>query len=292
MDVAETIDTSQREGKGITGQAQKRLPGVRNLLPEAVDVLGQPRQDFGPVQAMLDPTRATTARELENPLCAELMRLDAGFSGFRKKEDETDAEYRQRVQEFGRLYTTYGLPLISARQYRNATDELKRESLATLNHRAKLPLDEGREREAPGMLNAPTLLQSARESLRRRQERRQGNSPPIGSPIRRVTMCKLSKDIFIVVAFCLTLGIRVGYAIGDRVSAPAPTPTINPALLRRAEKEPSPDAIFKAVELKIKLRDRDAFMREYETLSREQLLERIEDLARIIGECEAELKNR
>src|SRR5262249_5135122 len=162
-------------------------------------------------------------------------------------------------------------------------DELKRESLATLNHRAKLPLDEGREREAPGMLNAPTLLQSARESPRRRQERRQGNSPPIGSPIRRVTMCKLSKDIFIVVAFCLTLGIRVGYAIGDRVSAPAPTPTINPALLRRAEKEPSPDAIFKAVELKIKLRDRNAFMREYETLSREQLLERIEDLARIIG---------
>ena len=262
-------------------------------VPEAVDVLGQPRQDFWPVQAMLDPTRATTARELENPLCAELVRLDAGISGFRKKEDETDAEYRQRVQEFGKLYTTYGLLLIRAQQYRNATDELKRESLATLNHHAKMLLDEGREREAPGMLNAPTLLRSARESLRRRQERQQGNGPPMGSPIRRVTMGKLyKKDIFIVAAFCLTLGICVGYTIGDRVSAPAPTPTINPDLLRRAEKELSPDAIFKAVELKNKLRDRDAFMRECETLSREQLLERIEDLSRIIGDCEAELKNR
>ena len=106
-------------------------------------------------------------------------------------------------------------------------------------------------------------------------------------------MGKLSKkDIFIVAAFCLTLGICVGYAIGDHVSAPAPTPTINPALLRRAEKELSHDAIFKAIELQNKLRDRDAFMRECETLSREQLLGRIEDLVRIIGDCEAELKNR
>jgi len=100
------------------------------------------------------------------------------------------------------------------------------------------------------------------------------------------------KDIFIVAAFCLTLGICVGYGIGDRVSVPAPTPTIDPTLLHRAEKELSTDAIVKDLELRNKLRDREAFMSECKTLSREELLERVEQFTRIIGDCEAELKAR
>jgi hypothetical protein len=109
-------------------------------------------------------------------------------------------------------------------------------------------------------------------------------------------MNKLNK--FILAALCLTLLVVVGYRVRDYVytSAPKPLPlptaTIEPQLIRRAEKELSPQAIFRTVELKEKLRDRDAFMRECRTLSREQLLERVEDLARIAGDCEAELKDR
>ena len=109
-------------------------------------------------------------------------------------------------------------------------------------------------------------------------------------------MNKLNKSI--IAALCLALVFTISYRRRAIISATTPTSTpipvasIDPELLRRADKELSPQAIFRAVELKNKLRDRDAFMRECRTHSREQLLERIEDLTRIVGDCEAELKDR
>jgi hypothetical protein len=103
-------------------------------------------------------------------------------------------------------------------------------------------------------------------------------------------MNKLNKSI--IAALCLTLIVVVGYRlylfVGVSAAKPKPMPTvtIDPELLRRAEKELSPQTIFKAVELKNKLRDRDSFMRECRTLSREQLLQRIEDLAWLAGNCQ------
>jgi hypothetical protein len=99
-DIAEAIDPQQREtkGEGILAPTQRRIPFLRENLPPAIDALGQPLQDYGPVQGLFDPTRATTAVEKQNPLFAELVRLDAGISGFRQKHGETAENYRSRVQ--------------------------------------------------------------------------------------------------------------------------------------------------------------------------------------------------
>jgi len=166
-DIAEASDPNQREARTLVDRIEKRIPGVRNLLPEDVDVLGRPRQDFGPGQAFIDPTRAATAEQFTNPLFGELVRLDQGISGFRKKSDETEEIYTRRVQAFGQLFTRFGLALMSSPQYQAATDNTRRAAFDSLNRRIKLLLGEGEEREAPQRLNAATLF----ESVRRQQSR-------------------------------------------------------------------------------------------------------------------------
>jgi hypothetical protein len=169
-DIAEGIDPQQREtkGEGILGQAQKRIPFLRESLPPSIDVLGEPRQDFGPGQALLDPTRTTTDVTQSNPLFAELVRLDQGLSGFKQKAGETVETYQSRVREFGRLYSTYGLQLINSPQYRATSDEDRRELFSILNRKAKALVDEGDQREAPARLNPQALF----DGLRRKKEKK------------------------------------------------------------------------------------------------------------------------
>jgi hypothetical protein len=168
-DVAEAIDPAQREPKGILGQTQKRIPGLRQTLPEAVDVTGQAKQDYGPGQALAGPTKATTDVAQSNPIFAELVRIDAGISGFRQKSGETPDNYRRRVQAFGRLYSQYGHVLINSPQYRAATDAERREVFRLLNDRSKTLVDEAKEHEASARLSASVLF----GAMRQRKERKE-----------------------------------------------------------------------------------------------------------------------
>jgi hypothetical protein len=172
-DVAEAIDPTARDtrGQGITGYAQKRIPFLRQSLPEAQDVLGRRRQDFGPVQAMIDPTRATTDVAQQHPLFAELVRLDAGVSGFRQRPGETADEYNRKARRFGDLYERHGLQLIGSRAYQSASDELRLAALADLNETAKRIVADGKERGALSRLNPNIVIGAARQSLRRQQDK-------------------------------------------------------------------------------------------------------------------------
>ncbi len=170
-DLAEAIDPTQREATGITGRALSRIPGARNFLPEARDVLGQPRQDFGPGQAFLDPTRATTDVAQQNPLFAELVRLDKGISGFTKKDDETDDDYRARVQEFGGYYTQYGAQLMANRRFQRASDTVKRLALTALNDRAKALV--GIEGGSPARLNPDAIMSIAEGAAAKKTRKEQ-----------------------------------------------------------------------------------------------------------------------
>jgi hypothetical protein len=161
-DLAEALDPQQRETKGdpLTGQFRKRVPGLRETLPEAFDVLGQPRQDLGPVQALLDPTRSTSDRTRENPLLGELVRLDLGISGFKQKKDEPSEQYQARVQRFGQLLQQYGLDLLSSRPYQQGSDATKFELLSRLIERAKRLITEGDEEDPSSRLSPQSLLES------------------------------------------------------------------------------------------------------------------------------------
>ena len=123
---------------------------------------------------MLDPTRSTTAEQFTNPLYGELIRLDQGISGFKKKNDETDEAYAQKVQTFGQLFARFGLTLVDSQQYQNADDQTKKELFDLLNHRAKSVVTENQERIAQAFLSPAPLFQSIRErQLRERIKAKQ-----------------------------------------------------------------------------------------------------------------------
>jgi hypothetical protein len=168
-DVAQAIDQTGREARTLPARVAARVPGLRGTLPEDADVLGQPRQAPGPVGAIADPTRATTDVAQQNPVLAELLRLDYGVSGFRKDMGESDDDYRRRVQDFGRLYQSFGAQLVSSPRYRSVTDEDRRFLFKTLNDRSKQLVDEGQLNRAQSLLN-PASLFAALLKRRGRQE--------------------------------------------------------------------------------------------------------------------------
>jgi hypothetical protein len=164
-DVAGLVDPQQREARGIAAQVQKRIPGASMALPEARDVIGQPKEDRA--TAFFDPTRTSTDVAQQNPLIRELVRLDAGISGFERKEGETEDVYRAKTQAFGQLYTRYGQQLVSSQQYQRATDETKRRAVGFLNSRAKDAATEGQSSSsnlAPGALISAAMAATAREA--------------------------------------------------------------------------------------------------------------------------------
>ncbi len=171
-DVAEAIDPQQREREGFTAQIQGRVPGLRQSLPGATDALGRPLQDRGPGGAMLDPFRSQVASQ--DPLMAELIRLDQGLSEFKKKPGESDDDYRGRVKQFGDLIHEYGKQLLNDQRYRNANDEMKRKALESLSTRAKVQVNETMEkgrRAAPAQrrLSSFVIMQSLLDQERRKE---------------------------------------------------------------------------------------------------------------------------
>jgi hypothetical protein len=175
-DIAEAIDPNAREATTLTGRVAKRIPFLRQTLPQATDVLGRPRQAPGPVGAIADPTRATTDVAQQNPVIAELLRLDYGISGFRKDKGESDDDYRRRVQDFGGLYQSFGAQLVSSPQYRSVTDEDRRFLFKTLNDRGKQLVDEGQLNRAQSLLNPASLF----DALRQRRERQEAERRKTG----------------------------------------------------------------------------------------------------------------
>jgi len=155
-DVAGLVDPQQREARGVLPQIQKRIPGASMALPAAQDVLGLPKEDRA--TAFFDPTRTSTDVAQQNPLIRELVRLDAGISGFERKEGETEDVYRGKVQAFGQIYTRYGQQLVSSQQYQRASEETKRRAVGFLNSRAK---DAAMEGQSSGSNLAPAALISA-----------------------------------------------------------------------------------------------------------------------------------
>lgn len=161
-DIGELADPTQRQASTIAQRVQQRIPGLRESLPERRDVLGRPTEDRA--TQIIDPTRSTTDAATSDPLFRELVRLDAGISGFRKAANETDEQSGAKAQRFGQLYSQYGQRLVSSAAYAKASDAQKLRALKVLNDRSKDLVTKGRERIAPNVLSAPFLLDAARRS--------------------------------------------------------------------------------------------------------------------------------
>lgn len=168
-DIGQIADTERRQTDTFPRQIENRIPGLRNTLPAKPDVLGRPI----PLPMAFDPTRSLTAQEANNPLMAELVRLDQGISGFEKKKTESEEEFAEKQRTFGQLYGQYGLTLINSPSYKNQDDVAKQEIFDLFNQRLKTLITENQERFANAKLSPPVLLQAFRESQQRKLQKRQ-----------------------------------------------------------------------------------------------------------------------
>lgn len=169
-DVGELIDPKQRQAEGFTAQIEKRIPGVRQMLPEKTDALGRPAQDR--MTQFIDPTLTTKADEA--PILKELVRLDVGLSKLKKNPKDDDATHAERVRRFGSLYLEYGSQLLANQKYQMANNATQRAALESLSDRVRAQIaaerDRGRMAGNPrGRLNANVIISAALANAKRKK---------------------------------------------------------------------------------------------------------------------------
>lgn len=160
MQWADFVDAYQKEAWG----------GVLKTLPGAAGV-GVQNYEQSPVDAAIERAK---------PLFTELQRLGKQVSDLRKQtkqefkngkwvatENEDDASFNARVQQFGQNYTLYGLQLLDSPRFRQAPDSVRVLALDALNERAK-KLTTAEFPFPELVLDANTLMDSAEASAAKR----------------------------------------------------------------------------------------------------------------------------
>lgn len=145
-DVGAVTDNRRRDVKGIQDAVVNRIPLLRRTLPESVDVFGKPLEARR--SAAVDPTLASGARDVTDPLLKELTRLDAGVPKSSRKPNESEADYRARIIAEGQAMEKAGRWLITVRNYSSMSDEEKRDAFKDAFEQAKRELKRG-EKRAP-----------------------------------------------------------------------------------------------------------------------------------------------
>lgn len=132
-DMAGAFDPYRRDARpegldeSLLRGVNARLPGARTLLPKRLDVLGrEQRQDL---RVLWDPTIASIAKELTDPVTRELVRHDVGIGWPNRDPNETADEYRTRSATVGRAIEASLGRLVKMPKYTNATPEKQKDLL-------------------------------------------------------------------------------------------------------------------------------------------------------------------
>lgn len=138
-DVASAFDPYRRDIDGPVGSVMYRVPGLRNLLPEKLDLFGRPIENQSPVTAILFGARFREGRDSE--LLNELQRLNAGgqlptiedirytSTRVKKLRDQLgEKDFKRAMRYFGDEFTKRATSLIHSSRYRRMTDEERKEA--------------------------------------------------------------------------------------------------------------------------------------------------------------------
>jgi hypothetical protein len=142
-DVADALDDKQREARGFGAQVKKRIPFVRQRLPEAEDVFGRPLEHRR--TAAVDPTGTTTARDGE--VERELQRLQIGIGKLKRSDAETPAQTRARQQTDGTKLYQILQEIITSPEYQTMPDDERRETLNNEVRTARARMTRERSKE-------------------------------------------------------------------------------------------------------------------------------------------------
>ncbi|MGH9752775.1 MAG: hypothetical protein ACREA2_08315 [Blastocatellia bacterium] len=160
--VGELTDDSKREAEGFTEQIQRRLPGLRNLLPERHDALGRPLPSTP--GDLIDPTAGREAQDKTHPVLREFKRLDIGISRPQRRQGETAEEHRESARKFGREYGALTERIVHTMEYWQLDDERRREVFEVARRYLQ-----ARERGEVGVKSPGEIIYAAKENVARRK---------------------------------------------------------------------------------------------------------------------------
>ena len=125
---ARALDDRQRVAETFGERIQARVPGLRNRLPERIDVLGTNIPSRGGLSAY-GITGPVESRTGESPVRAEIARLGVGLRPPARQKDETAAEYTSRAQIYGQQAEVELMSAMMTAEYLMASDEERKEIL-------------------------------------------------------------------------------------------------------------------------------------------------------------------
>lgn len=129
-DAAGLLDSKDRKAEGLTGQLKKRIPLMRNTLPENKDAFGQ-SIPFAKTRAV-DIFNSVADKTGDSPALQEVARLDMGIGKARLRNGESPNQLQQRMESAGKLFTERANDLVASAKYQAYTDAQKREALEQL----------------------------------------------------------------------------------------------------------------------------------------------------------------
>jgi hypothetical protein len=128
---AAALDPYQREikGQGVLAGVKAGLPFIRETLPIRHEVLGRPLPEagIGWLGRFADPFR--TVEERQDPVSQEILRTQFELGVPQVKKGEERPTYLLRSRLAGELYRQKLADVIQSSEYREATDDVKREML-------------------------------------------------------------------------------------------------------------------------------------------------------------------
>lgn len=128
-DVGGLADDTRRDTRSetVAGAAIKgvmaRVPGLRNTLPARRDVFGKPLPQSK--LSAIDPTLGSEAKEINDPILREMVRVGVSMDFQKAKDGESGAQLQARQQRTGTAVRSAVGSVIRSVQYREANDEEK-----------------------------------------------------------------------------------------------------------------------------------------------------------------------
>ncbi len=102
-DLTNVIDPRLRDPANFGEAIKSNIPGVSFQIPVSLDRLGQPRKrdPESRITGLIDPFTSRTEGGAPDPITQEFNRVGASIVRLSRKPDETDEDYRKRLQSTG-----------------------------------------------------------------------------------------------------------------------------------------------------------------------------------------------
>ncbi len=168
-------ETSREQGaKGMSREALEkvlnRLPVASKRLPVRTDIVGRqvPSRLPGATGAVVVPFPGRFSEYRPHEVLGEMQRLETGSTGIRRKEGETEGQFKARRALAQQWLNEYGLRLVRSERYRSASRAEQQRALEYLRSEiSAISTEEGR----PSLwrIQPFRVMERSVESVRRRE---------------------------------------------------------------------------------------------------------------------------